>query len=128
VLCPTFVKTNITVDGRISGDSAQLAATLMKWTGKSASGVARTTLDAHDRGELYVLPQLDARLVWSLKRHVPRAYVRGLGLIQRTGLVGAHAAPAAPVAPAVPELSLVPVTPLRSNPLRSNPTRSNTGA
>ncbi|MFI4980295.1 MAG: SDR family NAD(P)-dependent oxidoreductase, partial [Nevskiales bacterium] len=82
-LCPTFVQTNITRDGRISGKSTQLAEKLMRWTGISAARVARTTLDALDRGELYVLPQLDARLIWRLKRYVPAGYARGLGLINR---------------------------------------------
>ena len=87
-LCPTFVQTNITRDGRISGKSTQLADKLMRWTGISASRVARTTLDALDRGQLYVLPQLDARLIWRLKRYVPAGYARGLGLIGR--LAGAR--------------------------------------
>ena len=82
-LCPTFVQTNITRDGRISGKSTQLADKLMRWTGISAGRVARTTLDALDRGQLYVLPQLDARLIWRLKRYVPAGYARGLGLIGR---------------------------------------------
>lgn len=87
VLCPTFVKTNVARDGRISGPSAGLADKLMRWTGVSASGVATTTLDAHDRGRLYVMPQWDARLIWQLKRHAPVPYTRGLGLLNRlTGL------------------------------------------
>ncbi|MCW2497427.1 SDR family NAD(P)-dependent oxidoreductase [Jatrophihabitans sp.] len=83
VLCPTFVKTAITEDGRISGRSVGLAETLMRWTGRSADSVARTTLDAHDRGQLYVLPQLDARAVWQAKRLSPTAYTRFAGLVNR---------------------------------------------
>jgi len=86
-LCPTFVQTNITRDGRISGKSTQLAESLMRWTGISAARVARTTLDALDRGQLYVLPQLDARLIWRLKRYAPAGYARGLGLINRLASV-----------------------------------------
>ena len=86
-LCPTFVQTNIARDGRISGKSTQLADKLMRWTGISAGRVARTTLDALDRGQLYVLPQLDARLIWRLKRYVPTGYARGLGLIGRLASV-----------------------------------------
>ncbi|WP_131725051.1 SDR family NAD(P)-dependent oxidoreductase, partial [Mycobacteroides abscessus] len=33
VLCPTFVKTNIVNDGRISGSASGLAASMMKYTG-----------------------------------------------------------------------------------------------
>src|SRR5580704_803691 len=60
VLCPTFVKTNIVESGRITPESGERAAKLMRWTGFSPARVARVCLDAHDRGELYCMPQLDA--------------------------------------------------------------------
>ncbi|APA96368.1 SDR family NAD(P)-dependent oxidoreductase [Nocardia seriolae] len=82
-LCPTFVKTNVVADGRISSGSSRLAAGLMKVSGFSPERVARTTLDAHDRGALYVLPQLDARVVWHLKRHFPALYTQALGVLNR---------------------------------------------
>jgi len=82
-LCPTFVKTNIARDGRIPEGSSQIAAKLMKWTGISAERVANTTLNALDRGQLYVLPQFDARTIWRAKRLVPAAYTRGAGLLSR---------------------------------------------
>ncbi|MCV7432899.1 SDR family NAD(P)-dependent oxidoreductase [Mycolicibacterium bacteremicum] len=83
VLCPTFVKTNVFTDGRITPGSMNLSQQLARWTGVSAEGVATRTLDAHDRGSLYVVPQLDAKLVWHLKRHVPALYARGAGLLGR---------------------------------------------
>ncbi|WP_433756586.1 SDR family NAD(P)-dependent oxidoreductase [Nocardia sp. CA-135398] len=83
VLCPTFVKTNVARDGRITAQSARLADTLMRLTGFSPDSVARTTLDAHDRGQLYVLPQLDAHLIWRLKRYFPAQYTFALGLLDR---------------------------------------------
>lgn len=83
VLCPTFVKTNIIEAGRISRSSTDMAETLMRLTGMSARRVARTTLDAHDRGALYVMPQLDAKAVWEIKRHTPRTYTRAVGLLER---------------------------------------------
>jgi NAD(P)-dependent dehydrogenase (short-subunit alcohol dehydrogenase family) len=82
-LCPTFVQTNITRDGRIAASSSKLADQLMKWTGISADRVAFTTLNALDRGQLYVLPQLDARMIWRMKRLMPSLYTRGAGLISR---------------------------------------------
>ena len=39
----------------------------------------------HDRGGLYVVPQLDAKLVWQLKRHPGRIYTLGAGLLGRFG-------------------------------------------
>ncbi|HEX6592062.1 MAG TPA: SDR family NAD(P)-dependent oxidoreductase [Moraxellaceae bacterium] len=82
-LCPTFVKTNIARDGRIPESSSRMAQKLMDWTGVSADSVAKTTLDALDRGQLYVLPQIDARTIWRMKRLMPGMYTRGAGLLQR---------------------------------------------
>ncbi|WP_370261212.1 SDR family NAD(P)-dependent oxidoreductase, partial [Limnobacter sp.] len=82
-LCPTFVKTNITQDGRIAGGSSQLANKIMALTGVEADGVAKQTLNALDKGQLYVLPQLDARLIWRAKRLMPRSYTRCAGLLGR---------------------------------------------
>ncbi|MGV0050665.1 SDR family NAD(P)-dependent oxidoreductase [Mycobacterium colombiense] len=86
VLCPTFVKTNILETGRISEQSSELAAKLMRWTGLSAEKVARTCLDAHDRGELYCMPQFDAKIGWNIKRLAPQTYTRAAGLVSRINL------------------------------------------
>lgn len=83
VLCPTFVKTNVFTDGRITPASMNLSQQLARWTGLSADNVAARTLDAHDGGRLYVVPQVDATLIWHLKRHFPALYVRGAGLLGR---------------------------------------------
>lgn len=82
-LCPTFVKTNIVRDGRIGGKASGFANKVMKWTGVEADGVARMALDALDRNQLYVLPQLDARTIWRAKRLAPALYARGAGLLNR---------------------------------------------
>lgn len=86
VLCPTFVKTNILESGRISEQSSELAGKLMRWTGLSADKVARTCLDAHDRGELYCMPQYDAKIGWNIKRLAPQTYTRAAGLVSRINL------------------------------------------
>ncbi|AVH24397.1 SDR family NAD(P)-dependent oxidoreductase [Nocardia cyriacigeorgica] len=82
-LCPTFVKTNVVTDGRITSGPSRLADQLMRWTGFAPERVAADALDALDRGRLYVLPQLDARLVWQLKRTFPATYATALGLLNR---------------------------------------------
>lgn len=82
-LCPTFVKTNIVRDGRIASNASGFASKVMKWTGIEADGVARETLDALDRNQLYVLPQLNARTIWRAKRLAPALYARGAGLLNR---------------------------------------------
>jgi NAD(P)-dependent dehydrogenase (short-subunit alcohol dehydrogenase family) len=86
VLCPTFVKTNILESGRISEQSSELAGKLMRWTGLSAEKVARTCLDAHDRGELYCMPEFDAKIGWNMKRLAPQTYTRAAGLMSRINL------------------------------------------
>ncbi|WP_026919342.1 SDR family NAD(P)-dependent oxidoreductase [Gordonia shandongensis] len=83
VLCPTFVKTNVARDGRITAAGRGLASTLMAWTGVSPESVAAQTLDANDLGRLYVVPQLDATVIWHLKRHAPALYTRGAGVLAR---------------------------------------------
>lgn len=88
VLCPTFVKTNIVANGRINAGASDAAATLMRLTGMSAAKVARITLDAHDRGGLYVMPQIDAKVGWRIKRAAPGAYTRAAGLLGRVAPLG----------------------------------------
>ncbi len=83
VLCPTFVKTNVFTDGRITPGSMSLSQQLARWSGLSSDNVAVRTLDAHDGGRLYVVPQIDATIIWHLKRHFPALYVRGAGLLGR---------------------------------------------
>src|SRR6202011_1999253 len=78
VLCPTFVKTNIVESGRIPDETTQIATRIMRWTGFSPTKVARICLDAHDRGELYCMPQLEAKIGWNVKRLVPGTYTRGM--------------------------------------------------
>ncbi|BBY25532.1 SDR family NAD(P)-dependent oxidoreductase [Mycobacterium stomatepiae] len=86
VLCPTFVKTNIVASGRITEESSDLANKLMRWNGFSAQKVARICLDAHDRGELYSMPQLDAKVGWNIKHIAPQAYTRAVGLVSRANM------------------------------------------
>jgi NAD(P)-dependent dehydrogenase (short-subunit alcohol dehydrogenase family) len=83
VLCPTFVKTNIVESGRMSTESVALANRLMRWTGISPDRVARTCLDAHDRGDLYCMPQFEAKIGWNIKRLAPTVYTRAAGLVSR---------------------------------------------
>ena len=82
-LCPTFVKTNILESGRIANETNQFAHKIMRWTGVSAQKVAQTCLNAHDRGDLYCMPQLEAKIGWSIKRLIPGTYTRAIGLVSR---------------------------------------------
>jgi len=45
-----------------------------KWT---AGDVARMTLDAAAAGQVYVLPHVEGRLLWWVKRGAPQAFHQG---------------------------------------------------
>lgn len=83
VLCPTGVKTNIIRNGRVSEGEGKLAERAIGLIGFSPERVARATLDGFDDGRLYVLPQPDAKLLWTVKRHLPRTYLAGAGAVSR---------------------------------------------
>lgn len=83
VLCPTFVKTNIFSGELIEAEAAAVAARLAKFVGMSPGKVAAMTLDAHDKGRLYVVPQLDARAIWLAKRLTPTTHARVASLLTR---------------------------------------------
>ncbi len=79
-LCPTVVPTNIVNDGKLPERRREFARSAMtRFALTTADKVARQTLDALDRGELYVLPQIDGRLAWRFKRLMPRLYARTVG-------------------------------------------------
>jgi short-subunit dehydrogenase len=84
VLCPTFVKTNILESGRITSESIRAARTLMQF-GMSSQRVARIALNANDHGQLYALPQIDAKIGWQLKRAAPATYTKAIGAFSRFG-------------------------------------------
>src|ERR1700739_933626 len=83
VLCPTFVKTNIIESGRIPERPTQFANKLMRWIGLSSEKVARKCLDAHDRGDLYCMTEIEGEIGWNIKRCGPGTYSRGMCLVSR---------------------------------------------
>ncbi len=83
VLCPTFVKTNIIRKSRTTTASRTQGQGMMDKMGMNAEAVACTTLDAIDRGRIHVLPQINARVSWFLKRVSPALFTRGMGLAAR---------------------------------------------
>ena len=52
---------------------------MTKFALTNSDEVARKTLDALDKGQLYMLPQIDGRIAWMFKRIAPRMYARSLG-------------------------------------------------
>lgn len=79
-VCPTFVKTAIVENGRISNNASGSTARLMEASGITAEALAKAALNGLDRDEPYVVPQLAARTLWRIKRALPGLY----GQITRT--------------------------------------------
>jgi short-subunit dehydrogenase len=80
VLCPTLVPTNIIKNGRIPSRYSGLADhALMNFAMTTSDSVAKLTLNRLDRGKLYTIPQLDAKLFWLMKRASPALYAKFLG-------------------------------------------------
>lgn len=73
-VCPTFVKTAIVENGRITDTASSAAAKLMARSGMTAERVAQIALDGLDRDRPYVMPQFDARAIWRFKRFMPGLY------------------------------------------------------
>lgn len=80
VLCPTLVPTNIIKNGRIPGRYSKLADhALMNYAFTTSDSVAIETLNRLDKGQLYTVPQIDAKLFWLMKRTSPSLYAKFLG-------------------------------------------------
>lgn len=83
VVCPTFVKTNIIHSDAIDSALLSLGEKGMARFGWAPERVARVCLNAHDRGRVHVLPQLDAKAMWVAKRLAPAAFTRAIGRLAR---------------------------------------------
>ena len=80
VLCPTLLPTNIIKNGRIPSRYSGLADhALMNFAMTTSEAVAELTLNRLDKGKLYTIPQLDAKLFWLMKRVSPNLYTKFLG-------------------------------------------------
>ncbi|ENW79864.1 hypothetical protein F909_02968 [Acinetobacter sp. ANC 3929] len=82
VLCPTLVPTNIIKNGKVPHKGLlDYALTNLAFT--TSDKVAKLTLDRLDKGELYTIPQIDAKLFWLMKRTAPNLYAKFLGTSYR---------------------------------------------
>ena len=82
VLCPTLVPTNIIKNGKVPHKGLlDYALTNLAFT--TSDKVAKLTLDRLDKGELYTIPQIDAKLFWLIKRTAPNLYAKFLGTSYR---------------------------------------------
>lgn len=82
VLCPTLVKTDVIKNARMqeSGNGTLMeksrAQSLMDRFGHTPESVVIKSLDGLDKNRVHVLPQLDARIAWFMKRMTPGNFVR----------------------------------------------------
>jgi hypothetical protein len=51
----------------------------MNYAFTTSDNVAKLTLERLDKGELYTIPQIDAKVFWSMKRTSPTMYNKFLG-------------------------------------------------
>lgn len=75
VLCPTFFKTNLLETMRAPETrQVKLAQAFFDRAKITAAEVAKQAMEGLEKGQLYVIPQADGKLVWRLKRLNPQFY------------------------------------------------------
>ncbi len=83
-LCPTFFRTNIHTNARSANGSlgvqTEKLVTEAKW---SAEEIAEVALRGLERGELYVVPQTDGKVLWRVKRLFGQGFYGLVGQIAR---------------------------------------------
>lgn len=82
-VCPSFVKTDIMDAARLTPESEAQGRKMMRRTGISPERVVRKSLNTHDRGGLFCIPQVDAKITWRMTRLAPTASAFGTGLVTR---------------------------------------------
>ncbi|MFO0713989.1 MAG: SDR family NAD(P)-dependent oxidoreductase [Sandaracinus sp.] len=87
-LCPTFFRTNIHTRAQAFGGNADKTTdklvTQAKW---SAEEIAQHAIDGLVAEKLYVIPQLDGKVMWHTKRALGGRFYEGLGYLAKSGLL-----------------------------------------
>lgn len=87
-LCPTFFRTNIHTRAQSFGGgtdkSTDKLVTQSKW---SAEEIAKVAVDGLLANQLYVIPQLDGKVMWHTKRALGQRFYKGLGYLIQSGLL-----------------------------------------
>ena len=86
VACPTFFKTNLMDQCRYT-DPRQLdmANALFEKSLCAAEKVSRHIIRSVAKKRLYVITQIDGRLLWKLKRYMPEKFYKFMGFFYRKG-------------------------------------------
>ncbi|WP_053237663.1 SDR family NAD(P)-dependent oxidoreductase [Sandaracinus amylolyticus] len=86
-LCPSFFRTNIHKGSRATGmltGRTEKLVTQSKW---SAEEIAEHALRGLERGQLYVMPQSDAKAMWRLKRALGGGFFGAIGAAAKRGVL-----------------------------------------
>jgi short-subunit dehydrogenase len=89
VVCPTFFKTNLMDQARVTDERQRIMANAFfnRFSFGTVESVTRATLRAIDKNRLYVVPQPDAKLCWIMKRLVPHTFFNVNGFIYARGML-----------------------------------------
>ncbi len=88
VLCPTFFRTNIHKSQRSPDQLRASSAKLVENAKWSAEDVARVALRGLERGTLYVIPQVDGKVMWRAKRLMGAGFYAIAGKVARRTIAG----------------------------------------
>lgn len=87
-LCPSFFRTNIHASARNHGvgqsSKTNKLVTEAKW---GPEEIARIAVNGLERGQLYVMPQPDARAMWRAKRALGAGFFGALGKMTKNGML-----------------------------------------
>jgi NAD(P)-dependent dehydrogenase (short-subunit alcohol dehydrogenase family) len=88
VVCPTFLKTNIMDQARVTDDHPlkMANAAFDKLSFGTIESVSKATIKAIKKNKLYVLPQWDAKLYWFMKRMTPHTFFNFNGFLYARGI------------------------------------------
>lgn len=82
-LCPTFFRTKIHEAARGPGELRAQTEKLITESKWSADAIAEVALRGLERGELYVIPQVDGKVMWRAKRLLGQGFHSAVGRITR---------------------------------------------
>jgi NAD(P)-dependent dehydrogenase (short-subunit alcohol dehydrogenase family) len=76
VVCPTFFRTNLMEQARATDDHQLDMANAFfdKFSFGTVESVTNATLKAINNNRIYAIPQLDAKLIWLMKRMAPNTF------------------------------------------------------
>jgi NAD(P)-dependent dehydrogenase (short-subunit alcohol dehydrogenase family) len=81
VLCPTLFRSNICRSQRVPADLRAVSEELVTKSSWSAEDVVHVALRGLERGKLYVIPQLDGKVLWRAKRALGASFYAVLGFL-----------------------------------------------